>query len=112
MTKFISAIYEGNGILKLSQEVEELQANQQVMIMVIPAPSSDEAMKLEVERIGFEGLCDYLKENETRYNLSSAEFYRRFRQGEMGDADDFILWAGAYEIYLRIASKQPKASTQ
>ena len=39
---------------------------------------------------------------EQKHNISSSEFYQRFQSGEMGDAIDFIRWAGRYEMYLRL----------
>ena len=37
---------------------------------------------------------------EQRYELPSDLFYARFMRGDMGDALDFIKWAGRYELYL------------
>lgn len=36
---------------------------------------------------------------EQEHGLSSAEFYQRYEQGEMGDEMTFIRWATKYEIY-------------
>lgn len=38
---------------------------------------------------------------EEQYNMASEEFYERFMRGELGDAGDYISWAGYYETYLR-----------
>ena len=59
-------------------------------------------MKGLVDDIGIEGPRQELEAFEGQYNMSSVEFYRRFRQGEMGDARDFVVWAGLYEISLRL----------
>ena len=37
---------------------------------------------------------------EQRYQMSSAEFYSRYRKGDMGDSADFVEWAGDYQHYL------------
>lgn len=37
---------------------------------------------------------------ETKYGMTSKEFYARFMKGELGDAKDFIAWAGTYELFL------------
>jgi len=42
-----------------------------------------------------------LKEFEKKYNLSSKLFYEKFKTGEFGDEDDYMIWAGIYEMYLR-----------
>jgi hypothetical protein len=36
---------------------------------------------------------------EERYEMESATFYRRFEDGELGDAMDFFEWAGLYELF-------------
>ena len=38
---------------------------------------------------------------EEQYDMMTEEFYERFMQGELGDAEDYISWAGDYEVYLR-----------
>lgn len=61
-----------------------------------------------VKKIGFKGLVKYLREFETQYGMSSAEFHAKFSRGELGDAGDFIMWAGLYETYLDLAPKSEK----
>ena len=46
-----------------------------------------------------------LKEFEQRYNLSSEAFYHKFKDGALGDQEDFILWSGIYEIQLQSKKK-------
>ena len=35
---------------------------------------------------------------EEKYQLSSQNFYKKFSQGELGDGEDFITWAGLVEM--------------
>jgi hypothetical protein len=111
MREPIPAIYEGNGIIRLSRELEDVEKDQQVMVMVVSLPISPREAVIEPEQVGFHGLCQYLEEYENKYGLSSADFYGRFLRGEMGDSGDFILWAGAYEIYQRLTSEQDAVET-
>lgn len=46
-------------------------------------------------------LADY----EKRHQLSSKEFYRRFRAGELGDEMDFVEWSVFYEMYQAILER-------
>jgi hypothetical protein len=46
-----------------------------------------------------------LKIYETQYQMSSDEFYQKFRTGELGDDIDFFEWSVFYEMWL---STQPK----
>jgi hypothetical protein len=39
---------------------------------------------------------------EQRYQMASADFYARYRKGEMGDNADIIEWAGDYQHYLEL----------
>lgn len=43
-----------------------------------------------------------LAQLEQQYNLKSAEFYRRYQAGKMGDDTAYIAWAGRYRLYLRL----------
>lgn len=46
-----------------------------------------------------------LREFEEKYGMTSEEFYREFQSGHLGDAEDFIIWAGLYEMYEENRSK-------
>ena len=39
---------------------------------------------------------------EQRFQISSADFYARYQKGDMGDAADFVEWAGDYQHYLQL----------
>jgi len=39
---------------------------------------------------------------EQRYQMSSADFYARYQNGEMGDTADVVEWAGDYQHYLQL----------
>ena len=39
---------------------------------------------------------------EQRYQMSSADFYARYQKGGMGDAAEFVEWAGDYQHYLQL----------
>ncbi len=50
---------------------------------------------LEIERMQFA-----LQKYETKYNMTSKEFYRKLENGEVGDDRDFVMWSGIYELLL------------
>lgn len=38
---------------------------------------------------------------ENKYSMTTAEFYKKFQKGELGDENnDFIQWGGEYEIWI------------
>ena len=52
------------------------------------------------QRLTFDDLSERLKQYEQQYGYSTIEFYRRFQNGELGDDDALMLWAGLYHLYL------------
>jgi len=55
---------------------------------------------LKSEHVTFDELSERLRSYEQRYGYSTIEFYRRYRDGELGDDDDLMMWAGLYHLYL------------
>lgn len=39
---------------------------------------------------------------ETEHELSSTEFFNRYQAGEMGDALEYVSWAGRYRLYSNL----------
>lgn len=56
-------------------------------------------------RLRLERYARDLREFEQRYAMESAEFYRRFQTGELGDSMDFFEWAGLYELREDVLGK-------
>lgn len=48
---------------------------------------------------------DRLRQYEQNYGLSSEDFYDQFMNGSLGDAEDYIEWAGFYELLQPIKDK-------
>jgi hypothetical protein len=46
-----------------------------------------------------------LKAFETKYKMTSETFYKDFTQGELDDAEDFMIWSGLYEIFCQNKSQ-------
>lgn len=46
---------------------------------------------------------------EQRYDMTSAEFYDRYKRGELGDDMDFVRWAGRYRLYLELKEEIEKS---
>jgi acyl-CoA reductase-like NAD-dependent aldehyde dehydrogenase len=54
------------------------------------------------ENENLEALVATLRQFEEQYGMSTVEFYARFVAGKMGDARDFIRWAGAFQSYAHL----------
>lgn len=37
---------------------------------------------------------------EQKYKMLSIDFYQQYQQGILDDQEDFMLWAGSYELFL------------
>lgn len=58
-----------------------------------------EQARLEQELARLE---ERLRELEAQHHFSSAEFYRLFRAGEMGDEADYFEWSAFYQMCMSI----------
>jgi hypothetical protein len=67
----------------------------------------DKLLATEIERAYAErrDLDVRLANYEKRYNMSSDEFYPRFRAGELGDGMDFVEWSVFYEMHQAILER-------
>jgi len=67
----------------------------------------DKLLATEIERAHAErrDLDARLANYEKRYHMSSEEFYRRFRDGELGDGMDFVEWSVFYEMHQAILER-------
>lgn len=57
-------------------------------------------LRFEEKRLRQEisGLKTDLADLEQKHGMDSASFYSRFSNGELGDSQDFMLWAGLVEL--------------
>ncbi len=55
---------------------------------------------LTPQRMTFDELNDRLRDYESKYGYSTIKFYQRYREGELGDDIDLVMWAGLYHLYL------------
>lgn len=69
---------------------------------------------MQVTQMSFDALCRLLQENEKRSGMSSIEFFNRYTTGKLGDAREYIEWAGLYRVYLKmcLAHLPPEPATQ
>ena len=40
-----------------------------------------------------------LRKYENKYDLTSENFFKKFESDELGDDEDYIIWAGIYEMF-------------
>lgn len=49
-----------------------------------------------------------LKQFEEQYQLDSEIFYQQFEQGQLEDSEDYLLWAGLYEMLHKNTARLQK----
>ena len=52
------------------------------------------------KKLTFQELSERLRLYEEKHGFSTIEFYRRYQSGELGDDDEWMMWAGIYHLYL------------
>lgn len=60
--------------------------------------------ELRIIEYSIKKTMERLKSFEEKYNMSSEEFYEKFEKGELGDSQEFMLWASEYEA-LKVLKK-------
>jgi len=63
------------------------------------------ALERAAARREYADLRERLQAFETRYQMSSEDFNRRFRTGEMGDAMDVVEWSIFYEMWEYVRAR-------
>lgn len=61
----------------------------------------DLAKRVDIDE-SLDEIITTLRQFEDKYGMSTVEFYARFMTGKMGDARDFIEWAGDFIRYHRL----------
>ena len=69
------------------------------------------ALERAAARRELASLQERLQAFETRYQRSSADFYQRFRAGELGDAIDMVEWSVFYEMWESVRARLEQLGT-
>ena len=59
-------------------------------------------------KLGIYNIQNDLKQFEKKHKMNTKLFYEKFEAGKIGDEDDYIIWSGIYEIFLRDKQKLKK----
>ncbi len=81
----------------MSRLVLEYQGTASLQSSISRAIHREINMLSRAVRISGEALRTF----EQRYDMPSEYFFERMERGELGDSEDFIEWAGEYELLLR-----------
>ena len=95
--------------LQLSNRTE--QRLKQVMLLHIDKDNFFNKMinyQISELKLGLYNIEKDLKQFEKKHAMDTKLFYEKFKTGEIGDKDDYIIWSGIYEIFLRDKQKIKK----
>ena len=59
-------------------------------------------------KLGLYNIEKDLKIFEKKYTMNSKLFYKKFETGGLGDNDDYMIWSGIYEMFIRDKQKLEK----
>ncbi len=59
-------------------------------------------------KLGIYNIQKDLKQFEEKHNMKTKLFYEEFEAGKIDDRDDYIIWSGIYEMFLRDKQKLEK----
>jgi hypothetical protein len=62
--------------------------------------------KVNIRKLSYDDIVSQLVALERKHEMPSAEFYRRFTAGELGDGREFLRWASLYQAALAVSSKE------
>ena len=54
---------------------------------------------------GLQELEDSMKKFESKYNMDTETFYKKFEEGELGDEMDFLEWYALCDMHKRIMQR-------
>jgi hypothetical protein len=52
------------------------------------------------KKLSFEEISQKLSEYEKIFGYSTIEFYHQYQNGNLGDSQEMLMWAGLYHLYL------------
>ena len=81
----------------MNQLVLEYEGTISLKTSIYQAIQHEIAMLMLAIRLSQEALHTF----EAQYDMPSEEFFEKMERGELGDSDDFIEWAGEYELLQR-----------
>jgi len=83
-------------------ELTLISPRQRILRPLVEAALQNEARILEA---GIRRTQNRLRAFETQYNLSTAEFLRRYKKDELEETLDFAEWVGEYRMLNRLQDK-------
>lgn len=80
-----------------------LNSQEDLELIISAIRREKELLEWEIKKIE-----NKIKKYEQEYHMSSEEFNQKYSSGELGDAEDFMIWAGEYDFLQQFYSKKER----
>ena len=100
VSKSLVGTYEGKGIIRLREQPQQLEENQELLISIVPLhqEDADEEATRPSPLTYFRQLVNKLRQYEQAYGMTSQEFYQRFQSGSIPEGPfDYFDWRILYD---------------
>ncbi|MCB9431115.1 MAG: hypothetical protein H6668_03940 [Ardenticatenaceae bacterium] len=95
MSELLEATYEGNGLIRLKEQLKGIYPHANLKVIVITTPTDETFVTEESD------LWQQLQSFEKQYKMPTITFYNLFQSGQLDDSADYISWAALYEFWLQ-----------
>jgi len=107
-SKPIVGVYEGKGIIRLREQPQQLEEDQEILISIVPLrpEDADENGSRPSPFTYFRQLVKKLCEYEHAYGMTSQEFYQQFQSGAIPEGPfDYFDWRVLYDSYKHMQQR-------
>lgn len=108
VSKSLVGIYEGKGIIRLREQPQQLEENQELLISIVPLhqEDGDEDGTRPSPLTYFRQLVNRLSQYEQAYGMTSQEFYHQFQSGAIPEGPfDYFDWRVLYDSYQHMQQR-------
>jgi len=104
----ITAVYKGDGVIRLRERPRDLQEEQELLVTIVPIPMEHQVVDRTrpTPLAYFHQLVNRLRRYEEKYGMTSEEFYQRFQSGAIQEGPfDYFDWRVLYDGYRRMQER-------
>jgi hypothetical protein len=107
-SKPLVGVYEGKGVIRLREQPQQLEEDQEILISIVPfhPEAEDEGGSRPSPLTYFRQLVKKLCEYERAYGMTSQEFYQQFQAGAIPEGPcDYLDWRVLYDSYQHMQQR-------
>lgn len=106
VSKSLLGVYEGKGLIRLREQPQQLEENQELLISIVPLPQADTDDARPSPLAYFRHIVSKLGQYEQEYGMASHDFYQRFQSGAIPEGPfDYFDWRVLYDSYQHMQKR-------